>query len=1148
MDSIFNTTIRVIWRTRAILLLLCILGLNLLAAGMANATITYQTPGALAYSAAGGSSVSPAHPASVAAGDLLVLIVGMKPTTANGGSVATPAGWTPITSITGAGGYGATLGTDTGNTNLFAFYKEAVGGESGNLSVALTANNVSWAQIFRLSNTLTSWSVAGATGQDISGGNVSIAFGSNPGVTTGDFILAAMCIPTDVTTPSQFSGQAFTQSGVTYGTDTEISEPDSSSGNGIGGFVVRVPVSSGTGSANPTMTATAGGTTTNVRGPGIFIRIREVNAPPVAGAVTVLPDNGSYTSASPAISAPFTSGQTITCEYTVNGTTWNNATVSGSIPDFTCTANPSGLTGSLTLNMRATSTGGTTTASAITRTVDGAAPVDGTFLLYPGYTENGLIWGAANDGSGSGVDHYDVYFQTGGVIPSCGSGTLIYTGNNLNYTHTGRTSNTQYSYRVCATDRAGLVSTGSYGTLTTTTRPSVVNTCGACHGNPPVDNANRVGGVLGQFPGNHGKHQYSCSTCHIAPTQFGHANGMIEIAPAINGVTGSTYSKGISFAVTNGPFSGGICNNINCHGGGSAIWGGTLQCLDCHNGPNGKRAGVGMQFNGSSHHVQGRAVTSADCFQCHWEANSNGSINSTYHQRTDGAAVDLVVYTAGSRPGSYTAGQTAVQYLISSASGKRAEQAKLNQVCLGCHSDDATGQPFGDGKTPKQYAWDGSSIAARYGDTGTVAWGKYNSTTYSKVTPKDKVTKALSAHGNATANQGGWDLSEKWPNTRAGSVIVLCFDCHNSHGSTVTGTTTSYASATTNGGILKDTVAGQGGYGVTYRPAAGGSPATHNAYNAGAALCFDCHMTDTTGGTPWGYNVFGASQPVMGYFDSIRFGNTTSGAGQRMPYKAQRGSNAGGHFGASSLLTVSASKAIGGLCTPCHDPHGVSPSMANRAYGVPLLKGTYLTSPFREDMATPDNMTYRYMQSSLEGDAPTPAAGVTQQAYSTTRNSKRINENTFGGTGAITETDTVFAGLCLQCHAKTSLTNGTTHTWKSKDRIHESVKGWKTANANDKHKFSCSKCHSSHTSITPRLMVTNCMDSNHRGRVKSVTEALSNSGTGKRGNGSGRFPGTYLAVQTQSPGPDQPRSYAMSCHEGNTGSNTNQLWNTKTPW
>jgi hypothetical protein len=259
-----------------VLMLLAALSLYAMRVNEAGAVITYQSAGAVSDSNV--TSIDPAYPAGVAAGDLLVLIIGMKPSAASSGSVATPESWTPITSLTGAGGYGATLGGDTGNTNVFAYYKIAEGNETGSLRVRLTTNNISWAQMYRLTNATQDWSIAGTTGSDTTAGNVSITMGADPGVTTGDFILGAMVIPTDITTPGQFSAQAFAQTGVTFGAVTEVSEPDSATGNDIGGFVIHSTVASGTGSAAPVMTATAGGTTTNVRGPGVFIRVRATGA------------------------------------------------------------------------------------------------------------------------------------------------------------------------------------------------------------------------------------------------------------------------------------------------------------------------------------------------------------------------------------------------------------------------------------------------------------------------------------------------------------------------------------------------------------------------------------------------------------------------------------------------------------------------------------------------------------------------------------------------------------------------------------------------------------------------------------------------------------------------------------------------------
>lgn len=238
--------------------------------------ITFQkaNTGALAY-----SITNPAvpYPSSLAANNLIVLLVGQKPATANGGGITTPAGFTLVGSLASGdtGGYGATLAADTGNVNLYVYTKVATGSESGNLTVTTADNSVAFGQMYRLSNASGNWNVAAVFGSDITAGNVSITGGSDPGVTAEDYILGAMCIPTDVTTPAQFSAEAFSQTGVTFGTVQEISEPDTTLGNQIGGFTCRARVLSGTSSAAPVMTATAGGTTTNVRGPGVFIRIRE---------------------------------------------------------------------------------------------------------------------------------------------------------------------------------------------------------------------------------------------------------------------------------------------------------------------------------------------------------------------------------------------------------------------------------------------------------------------------------------------------------------------------------------------------------------------------------------------------------------------------------------------------------------------------------------------------------------------------------------------------------------------------------------------------------------------------------------------------------------------------------------------------------
>ena len=519
-------------------------------------------------------------------------------------------------------------------------------------------------------------------------------------------------------------------------------------------------------------------------------------------------------------------------------------------------------------------------------------------------------------------------------------------------------------------------------------------------------------------------------------------------------------------------------------------------CITCHSVSQGKRVAAAGQFALNSHHVQGVVLTNQHCYQCHWEADSDGSVNAAYHggSSNPGSVVNLVTYGARTaRPTEYTAGATAVEYI---ANGSRSEIRKINQHCLGCHNNTNNDtRPFGDTKTPRQYAWDETSIETRYTNTGTVTWGKYTSS--ANAARKD-ITKALSAHGNAMAGGGGWSAStgidEIITNLRNGLENVVCFDCHNSHGSSAGGTTTSYQSfdGAFRGGLLKDTTAGKGGYSVSY------TPQDASNHKAGAALCFDCHVTLNPEEKPWAYDsTFGAVQQILGFYDTGRFTDGLSGHELRYPYKARPGKR--GHFNnASSSLLTSPSRQIGGLCTPCHDPHGVSSTLGqNQAYAVPLLKGTWLTSPYREDVAV------NGPSSGTRGSGADPIPFI------------YTDQKTFGGSTRISENDAKFAGLCLGCHAKTSLTDGTPSNtaWKSLDRIHESVKGW---GGNSQHSYPCSKCHLVHVSKLPRLLATNCMNTNHRGRVVSGGEPASGS--------SGSFP---------------------DCHPGSWPDNT---WNNVSPW
>ena len=513
----------------------------------------------------------------------------------------------------------------------------------------------------------------------------------------------------------------------------------------------------------------------------------------------------------------------------------------------------------------------------------------------------------------------------------------------------------------------------------------------------------------------------------------------------------------------------------------------TEECMDCH-GETWNRTGPGVRMDAGSHHVQGIAVSGKHCYSCHWEATAEGGIDKRYHEVIPSAKtspskekqVHLVIWNSDKRPTVYKQFSTAISYKSSAIGSpeERGEIAKITSHCLGCHNNrNNDTRPFdGDSRTPRHYAWDGQSVAARYSQVGITTWGKYSTPTGNG---KRKVQKAFSAHGNSAANRGGWSSASGYdsdiPVTRGTPRArnVECFDCHNSHGSGISGITSSYPAldGTYNGGLLKETRAGRGGYPMTYTPSANPDRQSQNPYSAGAGLCFDCHESEQAGTTPWGYTTFGADQPIIGYKDTLHFGPGIKGSSSRFSSRQIRSSIASSHFKAGKLLGYSSHGKIMGLCTPCHDPHGVSPSLGDAMpYSLPLLKGSWLTSPYRED-APPATLPTRGSYSA-KGSNMTMSWGKTGPADNPGASSYNTDRNTFKDGERISENESQFAGLCLKCHPKESFTSN------KDDQVHRAVKGW---GANREHSFPCSKCHQPHNSGLPRLMQTNCLDSGPSG-------------------------------------------------------------------
>ncbi|MDP2170312.1 MAG: LamG domain-containing protein [Rhodocyclaceae bacterium] len=232
---------------------------------------------AVAFGAAGDvetgtTSLSVLHPAGIVAGDLLVLVVGNKFSPDD--PPVTPAGWTLVGQ--GEGGLGNTSNNDQGPVFSTIFVREAVGGETGNLTVSLPGANSSMGMMFRYSKVAgTAWDYAATSGSDnIANTAWSVTGASNPGIQAGDMLIVGSAINTDNHT---YSVQSVTSTGATFGAHTERQDSGTGNGRDMQLVVSDHTVTAGTATAAPVFTMTASGTATNrPTGASVILRIREV--------------------------------------------------------------------------------------------------------------------------------------------------------------------------------------------------------------------------------------------------------------------------------------------------------------------------------------------------------------------------------------------------------------------------------------------------------------------------------------------------------------------------------------------------------------------------------------------------------------------------------------------------------------------------------------------------------------------------------------------------------------------------------------------------------------------------------------------------------------------------------------------------------
>lgn len=527
--------------------------------------------------------------------------------------------------------------------------------------------------------------------------------------------------------------------------------------------------------------------------------------PPAAGTVTVSPDAAGYTSSAPTITTVFTEDYTAvtSCEYTTNGAAWVAGVVSGTFPNYTCTANPTGLTGALTINMRAKSRGGLGTATAISRTVDAAGPTDGTLTVTPGGEQNALSWTAATD-SGSGLrttNTYDVRYLEGATPPTCSTGTSIYLGTGL-YTHIELNVGTQYSYRVCAYDNTNNASPGATGTGTPTTYGTGITSCGRCHGNPPVDGTARNTPV-GQFPGSHSKHagtySFACTKCHVDNTTYNHRNSNINMATPINGDTGASYTKGTSWPQSNvQPFTGGTCSNTYCHSNGTSVatgsivnnpspaWAGTVTCNSCHTAP--------PNYANNTPKKNSHEFHSTLCQKCH-NATTTDSATITGTANHANKAYNLVAESGQFNTYSFATGGGTCKTVTCHAN-QNGQWGVTTFACLDCHNRVIT-KTLGTGGTLRNVTTDFKRLSRHVsGGTATLIATKWDcivchmegqeaaGTTQGHTNPTNhNDAGGLVNLRNVDFPATGWAINNKsYDEQMRTDQDTFCMTCHDSDG------------------------------------------------------------------------------------------------------------------------------------------------------------------------------------------------------------------------------------------------------------------------------------------------------------------------------------------------------------------------------
>lgn len=209
-----------------------------------------------------------------AANDLAIMVVVQR--TSGTKTVTTPAGWTAIPNASGFGGVGA-FAFKTGPLRVSAFMRTIPATSLASVVVTLPgveANSLALAQVFTFrADPMNGYDVAGSNGVDTTPGTPhSAVMNVDPGFDVGDIAFMAAGSP-DFST--SYSLETITATGLACAL-TELNELSLATGAAVRAVIAQGPVTAGPSTSVPTVSAAAAVTNTNVAGPMIAIRIREI--------------------------------------------------------------------------------------------------------------------------------------------------------------------------------------------------------------------------------------------------------------------------------------------------------------------------------------------------------------------------------------------------------------------------------------------------------------------------------------------------------------------------------------------------------------------------------------------------------------------------------------------------------------------------------------------------------------------------------------------------------------------------------------------------------------------------------------------------------------------------------------------------------